>query len=477
MSERVRKIRFLHFRGLPDYECQLNGKSILILGGNGKGKSAIVDGLEFLFGARISRFHGEGSGPIDADAAMRNVHTMGEPSVAITFSPTNETVARSLGETGPLTSTRPLVRDYLDRHPAVGAFVLRRSQILEFIQDQDAKRYHKYMRPLGLDWVDLTQRHFIEAEQTIETQVSALRASVQSTLQLFRDSATSWSPTDSNSLFGKCAQLANHFAAMTFTGWEQLDEVLSTLEAKRSKHTRERINSLNLAIARLESDLPGNVENSVAEVNEVHSRLVDLQARTSDVAMGGIIREGLRYFDENIDVTQCPLCEEPLADGYARVFSRLTERNQALFRLRALEDRRTALFDTLVRAVQRIVDRLVEEKNDHVLYLELDAQALGQHCDDLEQWLSSVKLSNQGGSIEHLVIPGALAESRTIRWTVREQLLAERNTLIQPDDSALERAVDFLQRANERHGGIITAEAQHETAGRALEAIRGAHEA
>lgn len=477
MSERVRKIQFQHFRGLPDYECTLNGRSILILGGNGKGKSAIVDGLEFLFGARISRFHGEGSGPIDADAAMRNVHTMGEPSVAITFTPTNETVSRSLGQTSQLTSTRPLVREYLEKHPAVGAFVLRRSQILEFIQDQDAKRYQKYIRLLGLDWVDLTQRNFIEAEQTIGAQVSALRANLQSSLLLFRDPVTSWIPTDSNFLFGKCAEFAGRFAAMAPTGWEQLDEVLSALEAKRSKQTRERINALNFAIARLEIDLPANVETSVAEINEVHSDLLDLRATTSEVGMGRIIREGLTYFEENVDVTQCPLCEEPLTDRYSTVFSRLTERNQALFKLRALEDLRSGSFETLVTALQRIVDRLVEEKNDHVLYLEFDAQALSQHCDELEQWLDSVKVANQRGSIEQLVIPGAIAESRTIRWTVREQLLAERNALIQPDDSALERGVDFLQRAKEKHGRIITTEVQHETARRALGAIREAREA
>lgn len=159
------------------------------------------------------------------------------------------------------------------------------------------------------------------------------------------------------------------------------------------------------------------------------------------------------------------------------MFSRLTERNQALFKLRALEDRRTGLFNTLVSELQRIVDRLVEEKADHVLYLEFDAQALRQYHDELEQWLDSLKLANQSGSIEQLAIPGALADSRTIRWTVREQLLVERNTLIQPDDSALERAVDFLQRAKERHGRIITTEAQRETAGRALDAIRDAREA
>jgi hypothetical protein len=62
MSERIREIKFLHFRGLPDYLCSLKGKSLAVLAGNGKGKSGIVDGIEFIFTGRISRFHGEGTG-------------------------------------------------------------------------------------------------------------------------------------------------------------------------------------------------------------------------------------------------------------------------------------------------------------------------------------------------------------------------------------------------------------------------------
>jgi hypothetical protein len=42
MSERIREIRFLHFRGLPNYLCPLKGKSLVVLAGNGKGKSGIV---------------------------------------------------------------------------------------------------------------------------------------------------------------------------------------------------------------------------------------------------------------------------------------------------------------------------------------------------------------------------------------------------------------------------------------------------
>ena len=46
MSETVRLITFAHFRGLPANEFTLKGKSLVLLGTNGKGKSALVDGIE-----------------------------------------------------------------------------------------------------------------------------------------------------------------------------------------------------------------------------------------------------------------------------------------------------------------------------------------------------------------------------------------------------------------------------------------------
>jgi len=53
MIENVRMIKFEHFRGLPANEFKLKGRSIVLLGTNGKGKSALVDGIEFLFSGQV----------------------------------------------------------------------------------------------------------------------------------------------------------------------------------------------------------------------------------------------------------------------------------------------------------------------------------------------------------------------------------------------------------------------------------------
>ena len=55
MSETARALRFKHFRGLPDNQIELKGRNLVVLGCNGKGKSAVVDGFEFCLQAGEDR--------------------------------------------------------------------------------------------------------------------------------------------------------------------------------------------------------------------------------------------------------------------------------------------------------------------------------------------------------------------------------------------------------------------------------------
>lgn len=100
MSEMIRSIRFEHFRGLPDdSDFNLKGKSLILLGSNGKGKSAVVDGIEFLFSGQVDRFVGAGTGSIDHDDAIQHVKKLGVPKVTLSLNSSNgviSTISRSL---------------------------------------------------------------------------------------------------------------------------------------------------------------------------------------------------------------------------------------------------------------------------------------------------------------------------------------------------------------------------------------------
>ena len=136
MSEMIRSIRFEHFRGLPDRDFNLKGKSLVLLGSNGKGKSAVVDGIEFLFSGQVGRFIGTGTGSIDHDDAIQHVKKLGLPKVSFFLSPSNGAICRSLDSETLSITDQQSVKDYHANHPGVDAFILRRSKILPFGVDK-----------------------------------------------------------------------------------------------------------------------------------------------------------------------------------------------------------------------------------------------------------------------------------------------------------------------------------------------------
>jgi len=478
MNERIREIRFSPFRGLPDYTCTLNGKNVSIFGGTGKGKSAIVDGIEFFFNGSLRRFHGKGSGNIDADAAMRHVLEEGQPSVEFLFTPTNESVTRMLGDNDTLKATHPSVQKYVDQHPPAEAFVLRRSQLLEFIHDQDAERYQKYIRLLGLDDIDAAQKSFVEAEESINAQHSKCHQRLSTALWLFGDPDMKWIPTNLSAVLAKCAEVAQPFGVDILTEWQQLDSAISVLDARRSKKTKQRIDTLNLAIDHLGVKVPSEIESIVAAVNQLHGQLSKMQAESEEAVRGGLIEEGLKYFQEHPDITECPLCEQKLEEGYQTVFERLAERNRALGGLRDLETQRSQKLDALITALQRLLDQLAkEQEQDHGIYPGRDAQELVKHHEALQEWMKLVKSVEEQKSYKDVTVNPAVEVVRSIRSTIHDSLVKERDALIQHDAVDLEKAVGFLQRAKEKEPEIRAAESAKDDSLKLWHAMRDVQEA
>jgi len=141
MNHRLRHLTFTGFRGLPDYSFDTKGRNVLIVGGSGKGKSAIVDGIEFAFSGRLARFHGRGTGSIRDSDAIQHVSCAEEARVELDFMPANRTVSRQLGDTTPLSTDHSGLQLFLNQHPPVGSFILRRAQLLRFLESEPKPRY------------------------------------------------------------------------------------------------------------------------------------------------------------------------------------------------------------------------------------------------------------------------------------------------------------------------------------------------
>ena len=126
MKLKLLKVRAL--RGLRDLEIPFEGKGLLLWGENGSGKSSIVDALEFLFTGQIKHL----TGTRGLSLARHAPHfEMGETAmeVAATFDPGAVPLSRNI-------SNPPVVPSVLKdvwNTAQGGNFVLRRSQLLDFI--------------------------------------------------------------------------------------------------------------------------------------------------------------------------------------------------------------------------------------------------------------------------------------------------------------------------------------------------------
>ncbi len=454
MPERVREIRFKHFRGLPDNVCVLKGKNLAVLGGNGKGKSGLVDGFEFVFSGRIGRFHGAGTGAIDAGDAVRHVRTKGEPAVELWFTPTNACVRRQLSNNAPEIPQKATVQAYMASHPPVGAFILRRSQILEFIWDQDATRYQKYIQLLGLSGVDALQKTFVDAAEAAENNQAQLARWLELQLAAFREPTSGWTPTNLASVLNRCSDVAAPFGVGRFSRWDELDPAIGMLESKRLPANRARLDALNRAIVEFQRPLPPDMEPLAATASGIHAELRNLRSASLEAAQSGVIDEGISFFEAHPDITSCPLCEQTLADGYSRTFERLKIRSAALQRAQELASRRRSELDLLTTQVQRAADQLAQDLEHEALIEATDQKVLRDARASALRWVRQLRRAGKDGALDSLVAPSRLSTVQERRSSLVTRIEAIRNALIPSDESRLENAVALLRKARGAEPGI-----------------------
>jgi hypothetical protein len=459
MTESVREIRFEHFRGLPAYSCELKGKNLVVLGGNGKGKSAIVDGLEFLFAGHIGRFRGEGTGAIDAGDAIRHVLKKGEPVVELWFTPTNACVRRRLSGTNAEVPARPTIQAYIESHPPAGAFILRRAQILDFISDQDATRYQKYIHLLGLSEIDSMQKAFVDAEERAAADHDQQRRTVDLQLAGFRDVVSAWAPTSFSSIMTRCFEAVRLLGIGTFNDWGGLDAVTELLEAKRSPATKALVDALNRAIASLQRPLPTKMGLLTDTVNDLHAELRGLRSTSNEAAQSGVIREAITFLENHPDATVCPLCEQDFEDGYSATFEKLRRRSVALVRMQEAETRRRNLLEQLVTDAQRAADQLASDLEHADLVSRDEVRALRDARATALRWVRLLRSTTRQGRLERLDMPKGLDAAVNLRSSLAAGAEITRTSLIPADEAQLENAIALLRKSKGAEPAIRQAEA------------------
>lgn len=458
MSEMIRSIRFEHFRGLPDNEFNLKGKSLVLLGSNGKGKSAVVDGIEFLFSGQVGRFVGTRTGSIDHDDAIRHVKKLGVPKVTLSLSPSNGAISRSLDAETLSITDRQSVKDYVANHPGVDAFILRRSKILDFVCDQDADRYRKFIQLLGVSRVDTLQRTFVDAERQAKEAAQRARNTYLTKLAVFRDHVAKFDPQNLGQILARVSDAVAAFGLEKLTQWSDAENRLALLKAMRPEANKEKIDALTRALVSLENPLPPDVGTDIATANTLRQKLAILGTSSVDAPRSSIIAEAVGYLSKHPTETNCPVCEKDLEQPLPLVLAHLNQRGEALRELREAVTNRKAAVGRVQRYAEVVAAQIAKDLEHATLFDPTTKQTLRDARASTLCWLRSLKRAEASSSGSDLAAPARLSPLAATRSACALVLNAQKAALVPSDTSKLEAAIALVEKGIAAHAEIATAE-------------------
>lgn len=449
MNEALQEIRLAGFRGGGDYKCRTKGKSLVVLGGNGKGKSAIVDAIEFAFSGGLQRFRGPGTGDITEAEAIRHVLARGQPRVELKFIPSNATASRVLGNTAPLRSRNGDLNAHLRNHPSVPSFILRRQQLLRFIEAQNADRHKMFVRLLGLDDIERLQQVFHRATQTAKDRAEKSATAFRNRLADFREPQPPFNPKRAEDVRDHLQEELHSLGDQGLADWRELPDAISRLKERRPSEHQEEIDNLTEAISSLERALPEELEQQVATFNRACEEAAKLQRASAEAERQSVIEQGWRYMRGHRDARACPLCEREFERGWEQVVHRLKQRLEALSELsRAQEDRNAAL-RSLLAAASDAERTLARDLDCAPAALQEPRKRIERAHTYAARLKESLETLAESGAPAMLLKPESfrgLAQSRQ-QWAAE---LTERKQGLMPENAiALERCLAKLEHARE----------------------------
>ena len=179
---KIKTLTIREFRGIRDATLPIDGKSVVILGENGTGKSSIVDALEFFYAGQVGHLQGAQSVSTSRHAPHIRARP-GSTSIEITFERVSAALLRTF-------DNAPAIPIDLQQYFSLGSrstFILRRRNILDFILAQPADRYEQLAAIIGVDDLDTTERALMQTRDDVLAQRDSLGGQIRDAEQRLKN--------------------------------------------------------------------------------------------------------------------------------------------------------------------------------------------------------------------------------------------------------------------------------------------------
>ncbi len=325
MPLRVDRIRIKAFRGVrEELTVRVGGRSLVLYGDNGTGKSTIVEALEFALSGNIKPLATAGQ-RVSVARHSHHVHCNPGDQVAevVLSSPAGES---RVGQHVDRRTLDPEVLEYLGA-AADGTFILRRADLLAFITGADKNRYDALKPFLGLEAFAQMEASMKEARDSCVKRAEMAAARLEDSARAARIRLSVEPSFDlqperllalANARLADCglAPLESLDGAATRKG-----EVERRVSALGSLDEVSALADARASLAGLHGKLidPEHYQDLVARL----ARRRDLELKLGGMFYDQVLVQGQRWLQE-AELDTCPLCEQHI--DRAIVLARLAER-------------------------------------------------------------------------------------------------------------------------------------------------------
>ena len=375
MSVKIKKINIKAFRGIPDLEMEIDGKSLLLRGENGTGKSSIVDAIEFFFTGKISHLEGVRSLSLNRHGPHVNF-TPDDVSVEITFNPGNISLVRTFSSEP---SPPAQFSDYF-QVTQKRTFILRRSQILEFIVNQPAERFRAIGSIIGIEPLDNVELEMMRLRDELKGKIDSREKYIKELFRYLSDDITK-DITDVDGILPALNEILQESRLPPIESLEKIDEYLEKI-FKTTKIAQNTDNIVEVINEILEiTSTPFISQEIIDDIQNVNERIKPLLSDKTRIELhvAGLLESGRKIIEQDkMDI--CPLCEQRI--DRERLLLRIKERLNTFKELsdKAAEVRSSSasIIESLEKALNKLqsitskIESLPEfSKEKEVLYYKL----------------------------------------------------------------------------------------------------------
>lgn len=167
MKMKIKKLKVKAFRGIRETTLDFDGKSLILYGENGFGKSSFANAFEFLIEGRITSLEGAKSTSTKKHAPHIDFDATDTSVSLITQNP-DDTITRTFGNiVGDESSFWQTAQN--------SNFILRRQQLLDFIIANPSGRYEQIAQIIGVSELDTTERNLKRKYESLKEEYRTLK--------------------------------------------------------------------------------------------------------------------------------------------------------------------------------------------------------------------------------------------------------------------------------------------------------------